>query len=117
MDQLSDKVLPVTPQPKRRRHSPEFRRKIVALIEQSGTTVAGIAQQYQLNANLIHKWRKLYGSSDKSQQSEPAFLPLPVKPLPRQSDKTVRLSIHQLQIDWPLSDIDQAIPWLKALQS
>ena len=117
MDQLSDKALPVATQHKRQHHSPEFRAKIIALTREPGISVAHIARQYQLNANLIHKWRKLYGSSDATEKQAPAFLPIPVNSLPGQSDKTVRLSLHQLTIDWPLSDIDRAIPWVKALMS
>ncbi|TCS34305.1 IS66-like element accessory protein TnpA [Reinekea marinisedimentorum] len=118
MDQLSDKTLFNKVTAKRRKYTPEFRAKIVALCQEPGSSVAAIAQQYGLNANLVHKWRRRHLMQD-NRPSSTAFLPIPVL-APEQVDsasQTVRFELNGLSVDWPLAHIDQAVPWLKALQS
>lgn len=118
MDQLSNQTTPSNTPVKRRKYTPEFRAKIVALCQDANTSVAAIAQQYGLNANLVHKWRRRHTAADDRQQST-EFLPIPVMP-PHHSDDaavTVRFELNGLSVDWPLTHIDQAVPWLKALKS
>jgi transposase len=43
----------------RRRHPAELKDKVLAACEQPGTSVAEVAQAHGLNANLVHKWRRL----------------------------------------------------------
>jgi transposase len=44
-------------QPKRRRrHSPEFKQKVVQACLQPGVSIAAIALHYRLNANLLRRW-------------------------------------------------------------
>lgn len=111
MDHLRDTSLPAPRKTRRRRHTPEFKAKIVTLSKEPGTSIALLAQQYQLNANLIHKWRRETKTGTESQN----FLPLPVA-APSASAQTVRIEFGALTIHWPLSHIDNALPWLKALQ-
>ena len=42
----------------RRRHSAAFKRKILELTEQPGASVAAIALEHGVNANLVFKWRR-----------------------------------------------------------
>jgi transposase len=42
----------------RRRHSAAFKRKILELIEHPGASVAGVALEHGVNANLVFKWRR-----------------------------------------------------------
>ena len=42
----------------KRRHSAAFKRKILELTEQSGASVAAIALEHGVNANLVFKWRR-----------------------------------------------------------
>lgn len=108
MDHLRETSLPALGKTRRRRHTPEFKAKIVALSKEPGTSIALLAQQYRLNANLIHKWRR-----ETKTGTESRFLPLPVVSTAAQ---TVRIEFGALTIHWPLSHIDDALPWLKALQ-
>ena len=41
---------------KRRRFTAEFKAMIVEACQQPGASVAGIALEHALNANLVHKW-------------------------------------------------------------
>ena len=108
------------PKVKRRTHSPEFRLRVVKECEESDKSVAQIARQYQLNANLIHKWRR------DLQQSTPAgsnefialpFLPAPVIQPSGESTIKVELSsgVGSVVLHWPVSEAHQLAHWLRLL--
>lgn len=40
----------------RRKHSPEFKAKLVKLCEASGSTVGDVAREYGINVNLLYRW-------------------------------------------------------------
>ena len=42
----------------KRRHSAAFKRKLLELIEQPGASVAAVALEHGVNANLVFKWRR-----------------------------------------------------------
>ena len=89
---------------------------MLAACDEPGSSVAGVAQRYQVNANLVHKWRKAAGERDPSADNEAGFLPL-ATPTPAAPDVRITLIIGGVTIHWPISHIQQAVPWLKALQS
>ncbi len=47
-------------QPKRQRRSIAEKRSIVELAMQPGASVARVAREHGVNANMVHYWRKLY---------------------------------------------------------
>jgi transposase len=47
-------------QPKRQRRSIAEKRRIVEQTMQPGASVARVAQQHGVNANMVHYWRNLY---------------------------------------------------------
>lgn len=66
----------------KRRHSAAFKRKLLELIEQPGASVAGVALEHGVNANLVFKWRRA-----KRERKRPAgtarqtvLLPVTVEP-------------------------------------
>ena len=42
----------------RRRHSAELKDKVLAACDEPGASVAAVALAHDLNANLVHKWRR-----------------------------------------------------------
>ena len=42
----------------RTKHSPEFKAKVALTAIREQETVVEIARRFQLNANLVHKWKK-----------------------------------------------------------
>jgi len=44
---------------KRRTHSPEFKSKVALAAIKGDETLSELARRYQINANLIVKWKKL----------------------------------------------------------
>lgn len=121
MESISNTALPELPAVKRqrRRHSPAFKAEVLAACAEPGASVAGVAQRYQLNANLIHKWRKAAREQGGQVPNAPAdFVSIPVPaPVDTSSDPQVRFTLGRLTIHWPISHIHQALPWLKALQA
>ncbi len=50
---------------RRRRSWPEaLKREIVAALLVPGASVSVVARQYDVNANQVFAWRKLYGAAD-----------------------------------------------------
>ena len=66
----------------RRRHSAAFKRKILELIEKPGASVAGVALEHGVNANLVFKWRraKLARKLPAGPARQTVLLPVSVDP-------------------------------------
>lgn len=108
---MSD-IIPVKTPSQRRRHTPELKARILKACQAPGTSVASVALQYGINANLIHKWRRQAGGLQKA--VEQTFVALPA---PRGVTEDVVFELPGIKIHWPLAQIDRAIAWLRALQS
>ena len=66
----------------KRRHSAAFKREILELIEQPGASVAGVALEHGVNANLVFKWRraKLARKLPAGPARQTVLLPVSVDP-------------------------------------
>jgi len=94
---------------KRRRFSPEFKAQILEACLQPDASVAGVALEHNLNANLVHKW--LRKAKQAATSGQPDFIPLPQ---PKSSAchsgsaERIRIEIPRRQgsviVEWPLSD-------------
>ncbi|QOR37715.1 transposase [Billgrantia diversa] len=111
---------------KRRRFTAEFKAMIVEACQQPGASVAGIALEHALNANLVHKWiREARRSAPVS--DTPAFVPVPMAstatPAAGQHRETerIRLSLPSpkgtVTIEWPVSDAQSCRALLRDLLS
>ncbi len=98
---------------KRRRYSASFKAMVVNTSNAPGSSVASVAQHYELNANLLHKWRKHFAKTDP-----PDFIRLPVLDAPsRTATDTIRIELPGgIVIHWPVSHIADSVAWLNALQ-
>ena len=110
-----DQLAPVVSSPKRRRRfSHEFKARVVQACDEPGQSVAGVARQYDLNANLLHKWRRQLKAGPKD------FIQLPVSAMPshKPARSTVRIDLPEgISVHWPTDDIALSVNWLKALMS
>jgi transposase len=50
----------------RRRHSAELKDKVLAACAEPGASVAAVALAHDLNANLVHKWRRCHKATPPS---------------------------------------------------
>lgn len=114
MDMPSDN-LPAKPR-FRRRHSKAFKCEILTACAQPGISVAAVARQFQLNANLIHKWRKDAALQTSAPPEPAAFLPMLHSGGLPNVQVTVSFTLGELQVQWPIEHINQALPWLRALR-
>lgn len=67
---------------KRRHHSLEFKRQIVAESARCGASVAGVALAHGINANQLHKWRRQLLRPEPAVTQGSALLPVTVDPAP-----------------------------------
>src|SRR5579863_6908050 len=65
-------------QPKRQRRSIAEKRRIVELAMQPSASVARIAREHGVNANMVHYWRKLYREGRLGQNKTDSVRLLPV---------------------------------------
>jgi transposase len=67
-------------QAKRQRRSVAEKRRVVELAMQPGASVARIAREHGVNANLVHYWRKLYreGRLGENKANSVRLLPVSV---------------------------------------
>ena len=112
-----DEIFPAKPPVKRRRYSRAFKARIIAACEQPDASVAGVALAHGLNANLVHKWRRLAKAGSLKQPEQPGFLSIPMMGNRPSADATVMIEVEHLKIHWPMAHIDRAIDWLRLLRS
>lgn len=111
-------IIPVKTPGKRRRFSADFKARIVAACNQPGASVAGVALANGLNANLVHKWRRLAKGEEQEERVQPDFLPVPLVRDPGSDTHNthVLIEVSGIKVHWPLQHMDRAIAWLRALQ-
>lgn len=118
----------------RRRHSAEFKAKVLAACAAPGASVAAVALSFKLNDNLVHHWRRGRGASPVSPatsttvaESPPQFialsLPLPPTPTPSApavdavAAESIRLEFERgtlgVRVTWPVSAAADCAAWLR----
>ena len=70
----------ITDRAPRRRHSEALKRELIERSLQPGASVAALAQEHGINANLLFNWRRLHLERQAAAQlpAEPATVLLPV---------------------------------------
>jgi transposase len=114
---------------RRRRHSDEFKEKVVAACRRPGVSIAAVALAHGLNANLLRRWvHEREGVAAKPRlpalqgprvsDSPPSFVPLALtKPSVRTGDIQVELWRNELKVSvtWPASASAECAAWLREL--
>ena len=111
------------PTKRRRKHAPEFKRVVFNACKQPGRSVAEVAQYYQINANLVHKWRRELRQQGALPQTD--FIQLP-PPVAAQSPALQPLDSRPITLElpspkgpvivhWPAEQIDSLAHWLRTL--
>ena len=124
----------------RRRHSAEFKAKVLAACAEPGASVAAVAMSFGVNDNLVHQWRRGRGIGEARaaatgalSEVKPEFvalsLPLPspaTSPLPTSSatpgaparaTQHIRMELKRgalaVRITWPISAASECAAWLR----
>ena len=112
---------------RRRRYTPAFKAAAIAACGKPGASVAAVALELQLNANMLRMWIK-HSRSAVLQIEGPAptraFLPVPLtdpatSPSLSSPERSIRVRIRkgtaQITIEWPTSAAGACALWLREL--
>ncbi|GAB3555282.1 hypothetical protein GCM10027343_43830 [Noviherbaspirillum agri] len=113
-------------QPKRRRrHSPEFKQKVIQACLQPGVSIAAIALRHGLNANLLRRWVAAHEAREvPAPGHEPVlrpaaqFVPLPlqapaVPPALQDIVIELRRGAATVTVRWPGAAAAECASWLQ----
>ena len=120
-----DTIRRVVPKRRRRHHSAEFKAEVVKACSVAGVSVAAVALEYGLNANLVRRWlrargihsgsrRTASGSTSLPQPSE--FIPVVVE-APSPTTPEIRIELRRgattVTIQWPGQAAHECTGWLR----
>jgi transposase len=112
--------------PARRRYSEEFKARVVAACQWTGVSVAAVALEHKLNANLRRHWidqtegrlpKALSGRPAHVQTATlPAFVPVAIETHEARSTGIridVRWGDQTITVSWPATEAAQCAAWLR----
>lgn len=118
----------------RRTFTTEFKQHLIKLCQQTDTSVAKVAMQHQINANLLHKWMSQSKSfsptlkqvSDQQTDFLPIVLNSPSRteepePSPAINHPVANIRIplrhsdQMIEIDWPVQSAMELLPLIQSL--
>ncbi len=110
---------------RRQRYSEEFKAQVVAASQGIGVSVAAVALEHRLNANLLRRWidqaegrlpRKPLGRPPATPPSLPAFVPVPMS-TPGPHSPEIRIEVRRgdqsITVSWPVSEAAGCAAWLR----
>ena len=123
------------PSRRRRRHTPEFKARVIAACLQPGVSLAAVALANGLNANFLRTWVKAYRNQQQAAAVVPAIkngrggvsatrsaatlVPVAVQRSNTDSHGNIELEIRRqqtvVQIRWPTSETAVCAQWLRDL--
>ena len=121
---------------RRRKHSDEFKAKVIAACRRPGVSIASIALANKLNANLLRMWvataeragaqRSANNATQVATlpslaevQTAGAFIPLRVEtaPPPAATDRPITVELRRgattIKVEWPVTAAAECTAWLK----
>ncbi len=111
----------------RRPHSAELKARVLAECLQPGASVAKVAMTHGLNANLVHKWRRVTESVTArsaaralTQEGASAFIALAMPPqavaaAPLDIRIELRRGATAMTITWPSTAAADCASWMREL--
>ena len=117
---------------RRRRHSAEFKAKVIAACRTPGVSMAAVALDHRLNANLLRRWVL---AAERSQEPRPiptpsvvpsapmlanaAFVPVRVQSAPTITAQDIVIELRRgstvVKVRWPLAAAAACGAWLGEL--
>jgi transposase len=115
------------PDGKRRRHSPQFKQKVVEACLTKQGSIPKIALHHGLNANMVHRW--IRQAQEKKLPASNGFVALPMpataqlRAAPRDANRAdvegINVEIpfrnQSIRISWPVSQTDRCLALLREL--
>lgn len=109
---------------KRRRHSPALKERVLAECAVPGASVAAVALSHGLNANLVHRWRRIAQGREPGPNGHapaPVFVPLALPPAGAAAPAAGEIRIElcrgavSIGVAWPVSAAGECAGWLREL--
>jgi transposase len=111
---------------RRRRYSEQFKAEAVAACQAAGVSVAAVALEHKLNANLLRRWidqaegRLPPGMPGRPSEVQtlpsPAFVPVALEQRGARPAE-IRIEVHRgnlsITVSWPVSEAAQCAAWLR----
>jgi transposase len=110
--------------PKRRFYSPELKLQVVQACARAGASIAGVAMQHGVNANIVHRWLREH--SQGALVAQPlAFVPVTlesgtevtVPAAPTQATVEIRMELRRgaatVTVAWPSQLAGECGAWLR----
>jgi len=102
----------------RRRYGADFKARVLAQCEEPDASVARVALAHGVNANVVHKWRRL-ARRGKLVSAAPAFVPVPLPASMSSSTSDIHIELRrgavQLVVRWPLEGAASLADWTREL--
>ena len=117
---------------RRRKHSAEFKAKVVSACRKPGVSIAAVALANKLNANLLRRWVVAEEQTPTAKRIEtvsasPAwsslesrrFIPIQVESSAVTAAREIRIELRRgatvVKVDWPLVAAADCAVWLREL--
>jgi len=103
----------------RRRHSAEFKARVLADCAQEGASVARVALSHGINANVVHKWRREAAARVEAVPAA-SFVPLALAASPAAAPPAdIRIELQRgatrMAVTWPASAASECAAWMREL--
>ncbi|HRO57581.1 MAG TPA: transposase [Burkholderiaceae bacterium] len=107
----------------RRKHDAQLKAQVVAECAAPGASIARVALEHGLNANLVHRWRRIAEGRENGGLAERPLdqfvaLPLPTPAVPPPS-VDIRIELRRgptiVRVTWPGSAAPACAMWLREL--
>ena len=106
----------------RRKHDAQLKELVVAACAVPGASVARIALEHGLNANLVHRWRRIAEGRESGPHVRPVaahFLSLPMATSIESAPADIRIELKRgptsINVTWPTSAASECATWLRDL--
>ena len=105
------------------RHDAALKAQVLADCAKPEASVAGIALAHGLNANLVHKWRRMAAApSAHKPVANPipahSFIALPVTPSPSMPAQELVIELRRgtlmVKVTWPVTAAAECAAWMRA---
>lgn len=107
----------------RRTHSAQFKAQVLEACRQPDASAAAIARLYNLNANVVHKWRADDRKAASPKSTDAATLPVPdfialdVQPEAQMPARDIRIELKRggatAVVHWPVESASSCAAWLR----
>ena len=101
----------------RRRYGAELKAQILGECQQPGASVARIAMSHGINANVVHKWRRLAHAG--ATPAAAAFIAVALPAAMKVAAQDIRIELRRgataMTITWPLAAAGDCAAWMREL--